>query len=118
MFSWCLFSPFLCKIFFQIYFVETTASNESGINHVAMTIINPRREFVYNESGAITVAIDCSMDRSSLILYSIDTHFNASTTAFENIVGNGEIARNEQFLLFSTMFSTQSGNSIPICAYL
>ena len=32
--------------------------------------------------------------------YSIDTHFDASTTAFENIVGKGEIACNEQFLLF------------------
>ena len=27
-------------------------------------------------------------------------------TAFENIVEKGEIARNEQFLLFPTMFST------------
>ena len=31
-------------------------------------------------------------------LYSSDTHFDK--TAFENIVGKGEIARNEQFLLF------------------
>ena len=38
-----------------------------------------------------------------LILYSIDTHFDAST-AFENIVGKGEIARNEQFLLFPQCF--------------
>ena len=37
----------------------------------------------------------------SLTLYSIDTHFNASTTdSFENIVGKEEIARNEHFLLF------------------
>ena len=38
-------------------------------------------------------------------------------TAFENIVGKGEIAHNEQFLLFPTMFSTQSDNCIPICPY-
>ena len=48
---------------------------------------------------------------------SIDTHFDSSTmTAFENIVGKGEIARNEQFLLFP-QFSTQSDNCIPICPY-
>ena len=34
----------------------------------------------------------------------IDTHFDASTTAFENIVGKGEIAYNEQFLLFPQCF--------------
>ena len=39
-----------------------------------------------------------------LTLYSIDTHFDASTTAFENIVGKGEIAHNEQFLLFPQCF--------------
>ena len=38
-------------------------------------------------------------------------------TAFENIVGKREIARDEQFLLFPTMFSTQSDNCIPICPY-
>ena len=41
--------------------------------------------------------------RTFLTLYSIDTHFDASTT-FENIVGKGEIARNEQFLLFPLCF--------------
>ena len=41
----------------------------------------------------------------ALTLYSIDTHFDASTTdSFENIVGKGEIARNEQFLLFPQCF--------------
>ena len=38
---------------------------------------------------------------NTLTLYSIDTHFDASTTDdLENIVGKGEIARNKQFLLF------------------
>ena len=37
-------------------------------------------------------------------------------TAFENIVGKGEIARNEQFLL-PTIFSNQSDNCIPICPH-
>ena len=35
-------------------------------------------------------------------------------TAFENIVGKEEIAHNEQFLSFPTMFSTKSENCILI----
>ena len=42
--------------------------------------------------------------QGQLTLYSIDTHFNASTTALENIVGKEEIARNEQFLHFPQCF--------------
>ena len=38
-------------------------------------------------------------------------------TAFEKVVGKEEIAHNKQFLLFPTMFSTQSKNCIPICQY-
>ena len=35
----------------------------------------------------------------------LHTHFDASTkSAFENIVGKGEIARNKQFLLFPQCF--------------
>ena len=41
----------------------------------------------------------------NLILYFIDTHFNAKTqTASENIVGKEEIALDEQFLLFPQCF--------------
>ena len=40
-----------------------------------------------------------------LTLYSIDTYMNTQQqTAFENIVGKEEIARNEQFLLFPQCF--------------
>ena len=39
-----------------------------------------------------------------LTLYSIYTHFDALSTAFENIVREGEIARNKQFLLFPQCF--------------
>ena len=40
-----------------------------------------------------------------LTLYSIGTRFNTSTTdSFENMVGKGEIARNEQFLLSPQCF--------------
>ena len=47
--------------------------------------------------------LDCVLNR--LTLYSIDTHIDATTmTAFENIVGKGEIARNEQLLLFPQCF--------------
>ena len=56
-----------------------------------------------------------------IALYSINTLLtHLQPTGFENIVGKGEIARNEQFLLFPpcflqcfpTMFSTQSDNFI------
>ena len=39
-------------------------------------------------------------------------------TAFENTVGKGEIARNEQISPFPTMLTTQSDNCIPICIYI
>ena len=40
-----------------------------------------------------------------LTLYSIDTHFDASTTdRFENIVGKEEIAHYKQFVLFPLCF--------------
>ena len=40
-----------------------------------------------------------------LTVYSIDTHFDTSKqTAFKNIAGIGEIALNEQFLLFPQCF--------------
>ena len=43
--------------------------------------------------------------RKELTLYPIDTHFDAlATTAFENIVGKGEIACDVQFLLFPQCF--------------
>ena len=51
-----------------------------------------------------------------LTIYSIDTHFDAST-ALENIVGKGEIARNEQFLIFPLCFPLNQIISIPICPY-
>ena len=43
---------------------------------------------------------------SKLTLYSIDTLFftHQQQIAFENIAGKGEIARNEQFLLFPQCF--------------
>ena len=40
------------------------------------------------------------INTDTLILYSIDTHFDA----FKNIVGKEEIARNEQFLHFPECF--------------
>ena len=52
----------------------------------------------------------------SLTFYNIDTHFDTSTTdSFENIVEKEEIAR--AISPSPTMFSTQSGNYIPICSY-
>ena len=42
---------------------------------------------------------------TGLTLYSINTHFDASSIdSFENIVGKGEIACDEQFLLFPQCF--------------
>ena len=37
---------------------------------------------------------------------------------FENTVGKGEIARNEQFLLFPTVFSTPLDNFLPFSSNL
>ena len=39
-----------------------------------------------------------------LTLYSLYTHFDAFETTLEKIVGKGEIAPNEQFLLFQQCF--------------
>ena len=36
---------------------------------------------------------------------------------FENTVGKGEIARNEQFLLFPQCFSTHLDNFLPFSSY-
>ena len=45
------------------------------------------------------------------------THFNTLKKRFlENIVEKGEIAQNEQFHLFSTMFSMQSVSKNPLIA--
>ena len=38
--------------------------------------------------------------------------------SFENTVGKGEIARNEQFLFFPTVFSTNSKNFVPFLSNL
>ena len=53
--------------------------------------------------------------RLVLTLYSIDAHFDASTTptAFENIVGKEEIARDEQFLLFPQCFLLSQNTVSP-----
>ena len=51
------------------------------------------------------VWIEKDHDTDNLTLYSIDAYFDAWTTyRLENIVGKGEIARNEQFLLFPQCF--------------
>ena len=38
--------------------------------------------------------------------------------SFENTVGKGEIAHNEQFLLFSSMFSSHLDNFLPVSSDL
>ena len=53
----------------------------------------------------LTTFYNDTFRQTGLTLYSIDNHFDASTTlSFENIVGKGEIARNEQLLLFPQCF--------------
>ena len=55
---------------------------------------------------------------ANLTLYSLDTHFDVSTLdSFENIVGKGEIASNEQFLLFPQCFPLNQITVSPICPY-
>ena len=51
-----------------------------------------------------------------LTLYAIDTHFDTLTTS-ENFVRKGEIARNEQFLLFPQCFLHDQINVSPNCPY-
>ena len=52
--------------------------------------------------------------RHGITLYSIDTHCGASTRdTFENNVGKGEIARNEQFLLFPQCFLLNQVTASP-----
>ena len=53
-----------------------------------------------------------------LTLYSIDTHFDASTKDIvENIVEKEETARNEQFLLFPQCFLPNQILNTPTCPY-
>ena len=49
----------------------------------------------------------------TLTIYCKDTHFDASTTDLENIVEKGEIARNEQFILFPQCFLLNHINVSP-----
>ena len=48
------------------------------------------------------------MGRKCLTHFYIDTLFNTSITAFENIVGKEEITRNERFLLFPCFLLNQN----------
>ena len=48
-----------------------------------------------------------------LTLYCIDTHFDASATAFEILVGKGEIAGIKQFLLFPQCFQLNQTTVSP-----
>ena len=60
--------------------------------------------YLYHNSPTPQVFEQYSM-KKILTLYSIVTHFHASTIdSFGNIVGKGEIARDEQFLLFPKCF--------------
>ena len=52
--------------------------------------------------------------RDALTLYSIDTQ-HQQQAAFENTVGKGEIARNEQFLLFIQCFQL---NQITVSSFV
>ena len=56
----------------------------------------------------------CLEKRVNPLLHRYSFLTNQQQNAFENIVGKGEIARNEQFLLFLTMFSTREDNHILI----
>ena len=66
---------------------------------------------VYYESTCFTN----NFSNGRLTLYWTDTH--QQQTAFENIVGKEEIARNEQFLLFPQCFLLNQKNCIPNCQY-
>ena len=62
--------------------------------------LNP---FLYTLSAVLNKNVRLIV--TNLTLYSIDTHFDASTRdSFENIVEKEEIARNKQFFLFPQCF--------------
>ena len=67
------------------------------VSNTGLTVYAKTSHYVIYESKKICLSI--------LTLYSIDTHFDyQQQTAFENIVGKGEIARNEQFVHFPQCF--------------
>ena len=72
---------------------------------------------ILDKSKFKEIADDKIIVTQKLILYSTDTRFNTSTTqtAFENNVGKGEIARNEQFLLYPQCFLLKQ---IMVCSFI
>ena len=75
-------------------------SSEKRMTPVAMTITNPWKKYW----TSWRMKPPTCMPLTVLTLYSTDTHFDTSTTVFENIVGKGKICRKEQFLLFPQCF--------------
>ena len=59
-----------------------------------------------SKSSQLSYKIGSKSDLFGITLYSIDTHFDATTTlkTYQNIAGNEKIAHNEQFLLFPQCF--------------
>ena len=98
----------LCCPSTTVYFVYTKRPHFQSSIHEAWSECLPmtfRMSLKFGHVGLKTRAL------SQIIL----TH--QQQTAFENIVGKGEMARNKQFLFFPTMFITQSDNCSFICQY-
>ena len=68
--------------------------------------------------GSLTCSVYSTVTQDlGLTLSPIHTHFNKlKEKNWENMVENGEIAQNEQFHVFSTMFSMQSVSLNPLIA--
>ena len=78
--------------------VETTDSGERGMNLVAMTIINPGKEYWPSRES-----------NSDLLFSSLQSYrlrYGARLKVLENIDGKGENAGNQHFLLSPQCFST------------
>ena len=112
--------------------VETTDSRERGMNPVAMTTINPGKEYWSSrESNLRPPVLKSEMlptelwgsALSGLLKYLSQTHFSKNSPfslntlpnkpwfftclqykSFENTVGKGEVACDEQFLFFPQCF--------------
>ena len=86
--------------------VKTMDCCERGMHHVAMTIINPRREYwpSQGQNNQPPILKSCTLPTklwgpSSRLLMTL------RKKPFENNVGKAENAVNQHFLLFPTLFS-------------
>ena len=80
------------------------------ISYHCYTLIRERQTYTQRQKESVNqMAVDLihPFPKQALVLTCLQYK------SFENTVGKGEIARNEQFLLFPTVFSTHLENFMP-----